>query len=257
VASSSTTVPAVSAHIKQEEEATPRGGGAPDHPVGEAAGPSSKKARKSPSHEGGGATMAAAPTPPSAATAAAATTITATAFDDMTDVELLGLLSRTVAERGDGTWDHECQRLGSALAVRACRAAASSAYVRGIARDSGAVTARDILDWIGGVVVDDDGGGGGPRSIFVEYERTMLRKIERKSFMMSMGKALARAGYTKNELLSGRALRWNLPGDRCGGGGGGGGVGVKREDGSGGGGGSAPGSFSFNDDNGGRSTAGG
>jgi hypothetical protein len=75
--------------------------------------------------------------------------------------------------------------------------------------------------------------------------------------MMSMGKALARAGYTKNELLSGRALRWNLPGDRCGGGGGGGGVGVKREDGSGGGGGSAPGSFSFNDDNGGRSTAGG
>ena len=113
------------------------------------------------------------------------------------------------------------------------------------------MTARDVLDWIGGVAVDDDGGGGGgARSIFVEYERTMLRKIERKSFMMSMGKALARAGYTKNELLSGRALRWNLPGD-------GAAAGVKREDGGGGGGGSAPGSFSFNKDDGGRSTAGG
>ncbi len=46
---------------------------------------------------------------------------------------------------------------------------------------------------------------------FCDYERMMLKKIKRKSFMMSMGKALAWAGYTKNVVLSGRALRWNLP----------------------------------------------
>jgi len=31
--------------------------------------------------------------------------------------------------------------------------------------------------------------------------------------MMSIGKAIVRAGYTKNEYLSGRAFRWNLPED--------------------------------------------
>jgi hypothetical protein len=41
----------------------------------------------------------------------------------------------------------------------------------------------------------------------------MLTKIERKSFMSTCLKALVRAGFTKNEVKSGNAFRWNLPGD--------------------------------------------
>ena len=48
-------------------------------------------------------------------------------------------------------------------------------------------------------------------SVWGQYEQLMLQKIEKKSFMMSMGKACLRAGYTKNDVLSGRAIRWNLP----------------------------------------------
>lgn len=65
------------------------------------------------------------------------------------------------------------------------------------------VTQRDIVDWMNG--------SGGGDSVFVEYEAMMLTKITKKSFMMSIGKAIVRAGYKKNDLLSGRAFRWNLP----------------------------------------------
>lgn len=121
------------------------------------------------------------------------------AFDDRTDAELLGLLSDKIAR---ASWDFEGQKIGSALATRVCRAAASSPAIQRIVRDEGGVTQREIIDWM-----------LRPESIFREYENMMLTRIERKSFMMSMGKAIVRAGYTKNESLSGRAFRWNLPED--------------------------------------------
>ncbi|KAL3809043.1 hypothetical protein ACHAXA_004546 [Cyclostephanos tholiformis] len=225
----------------------------------------SKRARMS--WEGQDATIAVGSPPPSSSYSSSSSSfsISASALDDMTDIELLDVLSQTVMD-GTSTWDYECQRLGSAIALRACRAASRSGTVRRIVRDVGGVTLREILDWMNGNNNNNDDGGGdddgggkaNDRSVFVEYERLMLQKIERKSFMMSMGKALSRAGYTKNELLSGRAIRWNLPPsseDTAGGGsGGGGGVvtsggnrdgsGRDRDDG-GGSGSCAPRSFSF------------
>mmetsp|Transcript_14242 Transcript_14242/g.30418 ORF Transcript_14242/g.30418 Transcript_14242/m.30418 type:complete len:673 (-) Transcript_14242:78-2096(-) len=122
-----------------------------------------------------------------------------TSFDDKSDAQLLHLLSQKVAHP---SWDHEGQKLGSTLATRVCRAAAKSAHIQTIVREEGGVTQREIIDWMN----DPDG-------VYREYERMMLAKIVEKSFMMSMGKAIVRAGYTKNEYLSGRAFRWNLPED--------------------------------------------
>lgn len=41
----------------------------------------------------------------------------------------------------------------------------------------------------------------------------MLRKIESKSFVIAMAKAIIRAGYIKSDVKSGRANRWGLPSD--------------------------------------------
>mmetsp|Transcript_29989 Transcript_29989/g.63597 ORF Transcript_29989/g.63597 Transcript_29989/m.63597 type:complete len:470 (-) Transcript_29989:103-1512(-) len=151
----------------------------------------------------------------------------ASSIDDKSDAQLLQLLSQKVTQ---STWDHEGQRLGTTLATRVCRAAAKSSTIQTIVRDEGGVTQREIMDWM-----NDD------NSIFKEYERMIMQKIEKKSFMMSIGKAIVRAGYTKNEYLSGRAFRWNLPEDTPlihlsdKGGGGGGLLGSKKasEEGSG------------------------
>ena len=91
---------------------------------------------------------------------------------------------------------------GAVAAIRVCRAAAKSVAIRNIARAEGGVTQREIMDWM-----NDPSTG----SIFTDYERMMLTKIERKSFMSTCLKALGRAGYTKNEVKSGNAFRWNLP----------------------------------------------
>jgi len=121
-------------------------------------------------------------------------------FDDKSDALLLELLSQKVTET---TWDHEGQKLGSTLATRVCRAAAKHSFIQDIVAKEGGVTQREIIDWM----------NDHPDSIYKDYESMMLAKIVEKSFMMSMGKAILRAGYTKNEFLSGRAFRWNLPDD--------------------------------------------
>ena len=120
-------------------------------------------------------------------------------FDDKSDQQLLQLLSLKVTHT---SWDHEGQKLGSTLATRVCRAAAKSTAIQTIVLEEGGVTQREIIDWM-----------NDPASVYKDYERMMLAQIVEKSFMMSMGKAILRAGYTKNEYLSGRAFRWNLPED--------------------------------------------
>ena len=122
--------------------------------------------------------------------------------DKQSDSELLRMLSERVIEAA--AWDHESQKLGSTLAVRACRAAAKSRTIQQVAREKGGVTQRDIMDWM------NDRNGD---SVFVEFETMMLTNITKKSLMMSMGKAIVRAGYQRNELVTGRAFRWNLPKD--------------------------------------------
>ena len=122
--------------------------------------------------------------------------------DDQSDIELLRMLSERVLDAS--AWDHESQKLGSTLAIRACRAAAKSKTIQRIAREKGGVTQRDIVDWMN----DRDGD-----SVFVEFETMMLTNITKKSLMMSIGKAIVRAGYKRNELISGRAFRWKLPTD--------------------------------------------
>jgi hypothetical protein len=76
------------------------------------------------------------------------------------------------------------------LALRACKAAALSSTIRGIANKLGGVIQKEILDWM---TTGDPVDG----SVWGQYEQLMLQKIEKKSFMMSMGKACLRAGYTK------------------------------------------------------------
>ncbi|KAL3766773.1 hypothetical protein ACHAWU_007436 [Discostella pseudostelligera] len=132
------------------------------------------------------------------------TTSSALYTDDQSDIELLHLLSERVLEAP--TWDYENQKLGSTLAIRACRAAAKSKSIQQVARDKGGVTIREIMLWM------NDRSSSGD-SEFVEFETMMLTRINKKSFMMSIGKAIVRAGYRKNEFLSGRAFRWNLPKD--------------------------------------------
>jgi len=113
--------------------------------------------------------------------------------------KLLELLSEA-AESAD--WDRNDQLVGSALAIRAVRAAASSAEIQKIALTEMGVSQRQILDWLNG------------SKLFRNYEKIMLSKIERKSFLTSVGKAILRAGFTRNESTTNkRAHRWDLPQD--------------------------------------------
>ena len=118
-------------------------------------------------------------------------------FDDKTDAELIQLLASKVTEE---RWDGEGQRLGTTLALRACQAAAKSTALQTISRTHGGVTQREIVDWI-----------NEPTGAFKDYEELMKAKIEKKSVMMSIGKAIIRAGYRKNDTMTGRAFRWQLP----------------------------------------------
>lgn len=68
--------------------------------------------------------------------------------------------------------------------------------------DFSGVTQRDVMNWI-----------TNESDTFGDYEKMMLRKIEPKSFIIAMGKAIIRAGYTKSDVKSGRANRWELPSD--------------------------------------------
>ena len=68
--------------------------------------------------------------------------------------------------------------------------------------DSSGVTQRDIMNYL-----------SNDSETFREYETMMLRKIESKSFVIAMAKAIIRAGYIKSDVKSGRANRWGLPSD--------------------------------------------
>lgn len=94
-------------------------------------------------------------------------TSSTTLYDDKSDQQLLQLLAQKVTET---VWGHEGQKIGSTLTIRVCRAAAKSVAIRNIARAEGGVTQREIMDWM-----NDPSTG----SIFTDYERMMLTKIER------------------------------------------------------------------------------
>lgn len=122
-------------------------------------------------------------------------------FDSKTDMQLLQMLSQKVTTEGS-TWDHEAQKLGAAIAQRVCTAASKSPSIISISQTNNGVTQREIVDWM----------NTSETSIFKEYERMVLSKIEKKSFMTNIGKGMLRAGYTKNAVLSGRSWRFTLPG---------------------------------------------
>jgi len=122
-------------------------------------------------------------------------------FDSKSDVQLLQLLSQKVTAEGS-TWDHEAQKLGAAIAQRVCLAASKSPSIISISNTQNGVTQREIVDWM----------NTSETSIFKEYERMVLSKIEKKSFMTNIGKGMVKVGYTKNAVLSGRSWRFTLPG---------------------------------------------
>ena len=122
-------------------------------------------------------------------------------FDSKSDIQLLQMLSQKVTAEGS-TWDHEAQKLGAAIAQRVCLAASKSPSIISISNTQNGVTQREIVDWM----------NTSESSIFKEYERMVLSKIEKKSFMTNIGKGMLRAGYTKNAVLSGRSWRFTLPG---------------------------------------------
>jgi len=122
-------------------------------------------------------------------------------FDSKSDVQLLQMLSQKVTAEGS-TWDHEAQKLGAAIAQRVCIAASKSPSIISISNTSNGVTQREIVDWM----------NTSETSIFKEYERMVLSKIEKKSFMTNIGKGMVKVGYTKNAVLSGRSWRFTLPG---------------------------------------------
>jgi hypothetical protein len=66
-----------------------------------------------------------------------------TLFDDRSDVDLLDMLSQRVLDTT--LWDHESQKLGSMLAIRACRAAANSKMIQQIDREEGGVRIKSTL----------------------------------------------------------------------------------------------------------------
>ena len=102
------------------------------------------------------------------------------------------------------------------MAVRVCLAASKSSVINTIAKERGGVTQRELLDWMNNSNINNDttttGGSTSGCSIFKDYEQMMLRKIEKKSFMINFGKGIVRAGFVKNEVMDGRSFRYNLPG---------------------------------------------
>ncbi|EJK73000.1 hypothetical protein THAOC_05406, partial [Thalassiosira oceanica] len=120
-------------------------------------------------------------------------------LESKSDSEIMDMLATSAHSDG---WDYEGQKLGSTAAMRICAAAARTAGMRDLARSNGGVTQRDILDWMS----DPD------NAVYNRYEPLMLRKIERKSYMMGFTKAIQRCGYVKREgVTAGRATLWYLP----------------------------------------------
>jgi len=107
------------------------------------------------------------PPPPSKKPMKETTAMTLPVYDEMSDVEVLRILSNIVETTS--TWDNNCQKLGSALALRACKAAALSSTIRGIANKLGGVTQKEILDWM---TTGDPVNG----SVWGQYEQLMLQQ---------------------------------------------------------------------------------
>jgi hypothetical protein len=87
--------------------------------------------------------------------------------------------------------------------MRIVREAAKDVKIQTIAKEQHGVTQRDIIDWYNA------------NSLFSDFERLMLSKIEYKSYQSSVTKAIQRAGYTRNESNPGksRSTRWDIPAD--------------------------------------------
>lgn len=121
-------------------------------------------------------------------------------LDTLSNKELLTLLANAIS---CNEWDFFTQKIGAALGVGIIREAAKDPAVQKVAREEHGVTQRYLMEWTS------------RHAIYHDYEKLMCSKIEKKSFMTKVGKAILKAGYTKNETNPGKtkASRWDLPSD--------------------------------------------
>lgn len=121
-------------------------------------------------------------------------------LDNVSTQELISQLT-TATESEE--WTKEDQLISATLGMRIVREAAKDVKIQTIAKEQHGVTQRDIIDWYNA------------NSLFSDFERLMLSKIEYKSYQSSVTKAIQRAGYTRNESNPGksRSTRWDIPAD--------------------------------------------
>lgn len=121
-------------------------------------------------------------------------------LDNISTQELLTKL-KTATESED--WSKDDQLCSSTLGMRIAREAAKDVKIQKIAREQHGVTQRDIIDWYKA------------HTLFSDFERLMLSKIEYKSYQSGITKAIQRAGFTRNESNPGKSryTRWDLPPD--------------------------------------------
>jgi hypothetical protein len=107
------------------------------------------------------------PPPPSKKPMKETTAMTLPVYDEMLDVEVLRTLSNIVETTS--TWDNNCLKSLVRHSLRACKAAALSSTIRGIADKLGGVTRKEILDWM---TTGDPVNG----SVWGQYEQLMLQQ---------------------------------------------------------------------------------
>jgi FHA domain len=96
----------------------------------------------------------------------------------------------------EDVWDRRHHLIGSTLSYRAVVAATHD--TEWYKADGGHVSRSTIMDWIAS------------SSVFGEWVKHMLSKLEPKSYQASITKAMIKAGYTRTSS-SGRYIKWIVP----------------------------------------------
>ncbi|GKY91576.1 hypothetical protein MPSEU_000129500 [Mayamaea pseudoterrestris] len=109
------------------------------------------------------------------------------------------LLVQCVDAIDAGSWDRRLGMLGNTIAYRAVVACATDPRMQNQDVESNGVERNDVLNWIN------------DSYMYGEWSRKIQTKVESKTFIANLTKAMTKAGYTRTTNL-GRFIRWNLPG---------------------------------------------
>jgi len=116
-------------------------------------------------------------------------------MEDMSSEDLLTEMREAIAS---DKWERRHQLMGGILAYHAVKDASRSKNLRKMARDSGGVSRKEIMDWM----------AASPKYAF--WVKHTLNRVELSSYQSIVSRVLQKAGYERLGKR-GRYVKWKLP----------------------------------------------